>query len=72
MLMDKISKMVYEAPFIEVVPMEQNLMDNVLSYWDDGHGGRHELGEDDSEGMGKEFGFEQYEGFGLDFYSHDE
>ena len=62
--MDKISKMVYEAPFIEIVPTDGNLLGNVFSDWDDGHGGKHKFGEDNSEGregMGKEFGFESYD-----------
>lgn len=66
--MGKIKKQ-YEAPFIEAVPMEQNLMENVLSWVDDGYGGHHGFGEDDPGGMGKEFGFEPYEdGWGdIDF-----
>lgn len=61
--MKEISKMVYEAPFIEIVPMEDNLMENALSLIDDGYGGKHRFGDDDAEGrdgMGKEFGFEPY------------
>lgn len=61
--MKKISKMVYEAPFVEIVPMENNLMDNQLSWIDDGYGGKHRFGDDDAEGrdgMGKGFGFEPY------------
>lgn len=36
--MKKISKMVYEAPFVEIVPMENNLMDKALSLVDHGDG----------------------------------
>lgn len=61
--MKKICKKVYETPFIEIVPMENNLMENALSKINDGYGGSHDFGKDDAEGrdgMGKEFGFESY------------
>ncbi|MBR5436977.1 MAG: hypothetical protein IKT22_07870 [Prevotella sp.] len=60
--MEKISKMVYEAPFIEVVPMlGENVMEK-LSGVDYGHGeGTNPIGDHDPEGMGKEFGFQEYE-----------
>ena len=58
--MKKIIKMVYETPFVEIVPMEDNLMGNVFSDWNDGHGGNHKVESDDNDGMGKEFGFEPY------------
>ena len=58
--MAKIRKMVYEAPFVEVVPLySQNLMDSV-SYvnHDQGDGDEHiiTIGEQDPD-LSKEFGF---------------
>ena len=60
--MKKISKMVYEAPFIEVIHVHDERLMAKLSGVDYGDGnGQNPIGDHDPGGMGKEFGFEEYD-----------
>ena len=71
--MEKISKMVYEAPFVEVVPFVENLLNSPVSGVNTGQGDKDEdivdgppppggwLGKEyDFEDMGKDFDWGDY------------
>lgn len=59
--MEKIIKMVYEAPFIEVIHVHDERLMEKLSGVDYGDGNQNPIGDHDPGGMGKEFGFEEYD-----------
>lgn len=50
------AKKSYEAPYLDIVKMESDMLMKHFSWVYDGHGGTHEISdEDDWEGMSNEY-----------------
>lgn len=49
------AKKSYEAPYLDIIKMESDMLMKHFSFVYDGHGGTHTVSEDDSEGMSNEY-----------------
>lgn len=49
------AKKSYEAPYLDIIKMESDMLMKHFSFVYDGHGGTHTVAEDDSVGMSNEY-----------------